>query len=212
MASPLPSPRPALPDRRCTGCGTIDADGGTGHHCCQWPRQVTVDPDLKDGNGNPVDGQTVTFSSSLANTTFGSVTDNHDGTYSAELAGTTAGTASVSARVNGQPFAVSPASVTLTADAPDAAQSTLTAAPATIVANGLAKSLLTLTLKDGNGNLIDGQTVTFSSSLADITFGAVTDNHDGTYSAELAGTTAGTASVSARVNGQPFAVSPASVT
>ncbi|WP_395756041.1 Ig-like domain-containing protein [Edwardsiella ictaluri] len=167
---------------------------------------------LKDGNGNPIDGQTVTFSSTLANTTFGSVTDNHDGTYSAELAGTTAGTASVSARVNGQPFAVSPASVTLTADAPDAAQSTLTAAPPTIVANGLAKSLLTLTLKDGNGNPIDGQTVTFSSSLANTTFGSVTDNHDGTYSAELAGTTAGAAAVSAQVNGQPFAVSPASVT
>ncbi|WP_214051633.1 Ig-like domain-containing protein, partial [Morganella morganii] len=75
----------------------------------------------------------------------------------------------------------------------DKEKSSLTAVPLTIVADDATESALTLTLKDANGNLVSGQTVLFSTGLADTTFSAVKDNQDGTYTATLKGTKAGDA-------------------
>ncbi|MGL4487256.1 MAG: Ig-like domain-containing protein, partial [Yersinia sp. (in: enterobacteria)] len=77
---------------------------------------------------------------------------------------------------------------------------------------GTTGSLVTLTLKDVNNNLVSGQIVTFDSSLANSTVGTVSDNGDGTYTASLTGTAPGAASITAQVGGNPFAVAPASVT
>ncbi|MFI0489662.1 MAG: Ig-like domain-containing protein, partial [Yersinia sp. (in: enterobacteria)] len=85
---------------------SIAADGTTGS-------LVTLM--LLDINNNPVSGQTVTFASSLPNSSVGAVTDNGDGTYTASLTGTANGTASITALVDGNPFGVAPASVTLNA-------------------------------------------------------------------------------------------------
>ncbi|MEM8038888.1 Ig-like domain-containing protein, partial [Morganella morganii] len=54
-----------------------------------------------------------------------------------------------------------------------------------IVANNTATSSLTLTLKDVNDNPVIGQTVLFSTDLADTTFSAVKDNQDGTYTSHI---------------------------
>ncbi|MEM8313204.1 invasin domain 3-containing protein, partial [Morganella morganii] len=150
---------------------------------------------LKDVNDNPVTGQTVLFSTGLANTTFGTVTDNQDGTYTATLQGKTAGAAVIKVTVGGTELEVAPVTVTLTADSSnlDKEKSSLTAVPLTIVADDATESALTLTLKDANGNLVSGQTVLFSTGLADTTFSAVKDNQDGTYTATLKGTKAGDA-------------------
>ncbi|MEM8437679.1 Ig-like domain-containing protein, partial [Morganella morganii] len=150
---------------------------------------------LKDINDNPVTGQTVLFSTTLANTTFGTVTDNQDGTYTATLQGKTAGAAVIKVTVGGNALEVAPVTVTLTADSSklDKDKSSLTAVPLTIVADGATESVLTLTLKDVNDNPVTGQTVLFSTGLADTTFSTVTDNLDGTYTGTLKGTKSGDA-------------------
>ncbi|UUR73847.1 invasin domain 3-containing protein [Enterobacter asburiae] len=184
---------------------TITADGSSAS---------VITLTLKDTNGNAVSGQTVSFNSSLTGSTTGDVTDNGNGTYTANLTGTAAGVTSVTATVGGNAFGVSPASVTLTADANNLSTtlSTLAAAPATITADGSSASVITLTLKDTNGNAVSGQTVSFNSSLTGSTTGDVTDNGNGTYTANLTGTAAGVTSVTATVGGNAFGVSPASVT
>ncbi|BBJ69062.1 Ig-like domain-containing protein [Enterobacter sp. 18A13] len=144
--------------------------------------------------------------------TFSTVTDNGDGSYTATLTGTTAGAAAVSATLGGAAFGVAPAGVTLTAGAPDAARSSLAAAPATIAADGVAASTLTLTLRDALNNPVSGQAVAFASTLGGVTFSTVTDNGDGSYTATLTGTTAGAAAVSATLGGAAFGVAPAGVT
>ncbi|MEM8010392.1 invasin domain 3-containing protein [Morganella morganii subsp. sibonii] len=168
---------------------------------------------LKDVNDNPVSGQTVLFSTTLANTTFGTVKDNQDGTYTATLKGKTAGDALLKVTVNGTELAVAPVTVKLTADSSklDKDKSVLTADPLTIVANDSTTSALKLTLKDVNGNLVSGQTVLFSTTLANTTFGTVKDNQDGTYTATLKGKTAGDALLKVTVNGTELAVSPVTV-
>ncbi len=168
---------------------------------------------LKDVNDNPVTGQTVLFSTGLANTTFGTVTDNQDGTYTATLQGKTAGAAVIKVTVGGTELEVAPVTVTLTADSSnlDKEKSSLTAVPLTIVADDATESALTLTLKDANGNLVSGQTVLFSTGLADTTFSAVKDNQDGTYTATLKGTKAGDALLKVTVNGAELEVAPVTV-
>ncbi|MGU3489420.1 Ig-like domain-containing protein, partial [Enterobacter bugandensis] len=80
------------------------------------------------------------------------------------------------------------------------------------VADGSASTTVTLTLKDINNNEVMGQTVAFTTTGTAVTLSGVTDHNDGTYTATLTGTAAGTAQISATVNGSAFGVSPASVT
>ncbi|WP_197091875.1 Ig-like domain-containing protein, partial [Serratia oryzae] len=65
--------------------------------------------------------------------------------------------------------------------------STLTAAPGAIEANGSDTSVVTLTLRDGNNNPVTGQTVAFASTLGSL--GTVSEGSSGVYTATL---TAGT--------------------
>ena len=101
-------------------------------------------------------------------------------------------------------------SVSLFRMAAGSAASTLSAADAAIPAGGGATQVR-LQARDASGTDIPlgGETVTFETTLGSL--GPVTDHGDGTYSATLtAGTTAGTALVSATVNGQTV-TSPTSV-
>ena len=170
---------------------------------------------LKDANGNPVSGQSVAFASSLANSSAGAVTDRGDGSYTADLTGTGAGVASITASVGGSAFGASAASVTLTADSTNLspARSALTAAPATIVADGSSASVVTLVLKDANGNPVSGQSIVFKISSSILgSMGNTTDVGEGIYTAKItAGTTSGTASVTVTVNGDEFNLTPATV-
>lgn len=174
----------------------------------------TITLDLKDSNGNPVTAQTVAFVGTLPGTTISNTVDNNDGTYTALLSGTIAGNDTISAKIGGGAFAVSAAQVTLTADASklDASKSSLNAAPAIIVANGTAASVLTLSLKDINNNPVTGQSVTFNSTLAGSKISSTTDNGDGSYTAKLTGTTAGRESVTVNIAGSSFAVTAAVIT
>ncbi|ACQ81027.1 Ig domain protein group 1 domain protein [Beutenbergia cavernae DSM 12333] len=162
----------------------------------------TITVTLLDANGNPVGagGDAVTLSSTAG--TLSGVTDNGDGTYTATLtSATAAGTATVSFTVNGA-GADATAEVTFTAGAADPATSTIAADPASIVADGVSTSTITVTLRDVNGNPVTdaGDVVALATTLG--TLGAVTAGGDGTYTALLtSGTAAGTATVSFTIDG-----------
>jgi adhesin/invasin len=160
----------------------------------------TITVQLKDTNGNNLtsSGGTVVLSSTAG--TLSSVTDNNNGTYTAVLtSSTTAGTATISGTV-GAAAITATATVTFTAGAADGGQSTLTASPSSILADGVTTSTITVQLKDANGNNLSasGGTVVLSSTAG--TLSSVTDNNNGTYTAVLtSSTTAGTATISGTV-------------
>ncbi len=89
--------------------------------------------------------------------------------------------------------------------AADATTSTITALPTSITADGTSESTISVQLKDSNGTNLNtgGDAVALSTDLGNI--GAVTDNGNGTYTATLtAGATAGTATVTGILNGDPI--------
>ncbi|SFU20537.1 adhesin/invasin, partial [Kosakonia arachidis] len=152
---------------------------------------------LDDRYHNSVPGQTVEFSTDAG--TLGSVNETGHGVYTVVLTGTTIGLATVTARVKEYPDFEKQVEVTVQAGGPDAAQSVLTAEPGTISAG--ENSRLTLTLRDSMGNGLDGKTVIFTPSAGILS--AVTPAGGGVYTAELTGTTAGTTTVTARVEEYP---------
>jgi adhesin/invasin len=87
----------------------------------------------------------------------------------------------------------------------DAGASTLAAAPLQVAADGVAASTLTVTVlaDDGAPLGVGGTPVSISSDLG--TVGPVADHGDGTYSARVISTVAGTASTSAVVAGATLA-------
>jgi adhesin/invasin len=137
----------------------------------------TITVQLKDAFNNSLTsgGDTVALAANLGG--MSSVTDNGNGSYTATLtSGTTAGTATITGTVNA-------------------------AAPASIVADGVTTSTITVQLKDVNSNnlISGGDTVALATDLG--TMGSVTDNSNGSYTATLtSATTVGTATITGTVN------------
>ncbi|MDR5611623.1 MAG: invasin domain 3-containing protein, partial [Arsenophonus sp.] len=158
---------------------------------------------LQDVNGNLISGQSVKFNTTLANSSATPVTENEPGIYTASLTGTKAGKTEISVEVAGKLLTVSPVIVILTADSDNVSgeKSKLTAAPSTVVANGVETSTLTLVLKDINDNLLGGQQVNFTSNLAKSQTSGTKETSEGVYSATLTGTQAGEAVIGVEVNG-----------
>ena len=85
---------------------------------------------------------------------------------------------------------------------PSASQSTISASPTSIVADGATTSTITVQLKNSSGSNLTfgGSTVVLSTTLGSL--GSVTDNGDGTYTATLTSSvTSGTATITGTVNG-----------
>ncbi|WP_338552768.1 invasin domain 3-containing protein [Paenibacillus sp. KS-LC4] len=184
------------------GQSSLIADGASG---------TTVTVQLKDAQGTNLTtaGENVTISSTRG--TVSGVTDNGDGTYTATLtASTTAGAATVSATVAGQPVA-STASVQFVAGAASTTTSLVEVSDASLTADGVSQTTVSIRLKDMYGNALTsgGEIVTALATAG--TVSAVTDNGNGTYTGTLtAPTTVGAGTVSATVGGQAL-VSTASV-
>ncbi|MGQ5837815.1 Ig-like domain-containing protein, partial [Serratia sp. IR-2025] len=170
---------------------------------------------VTDGSGNPV----------TSGVTVGSTTHAGNGVYTAQLSGTVAGTYTVVPQNNGAAIGSLSGTVTLTAGTtPDAGagNSTLTASPASIVADNTATSTLTFTAKDAYGNLIAGLTglvVTVTGSGGnpagdgEVTVSAVTESGTaGVYTATLSGTRADTYTAALTLNGAAIAGLGATVT
>src|SRR4030065_2321498 len=92
---------------------------------------------------------------------------------------------------------------TIQAGPVNASQTTVTATPSTITADGTSTSVITVTPKDVYGNNLNpGQTVSISQSAGTGTLlGSVTDNGNGTYSRSvLSPTLAGSGTFQSVVN------------
>jgi gliding motility-associated-like protein len=133
--------------------------------------------------------------------TLSAVTDNGDGTYTAILTSPTQVTvASISGKVEGNNI-TDTATVNFVPGPASGATSTITSAQTTLIANGVSTSVVTIQLKDINGNNLTsgGDNVTLTTTLG--TLSDVADNGDGTYSAMLtSSSTAGIAEITGVVN------------
>ncbi|MDZ7773797.1 MAG: invasin domain 3-containing protein [Balneolaceae bacterium] len=189
---------PAIDD----SLSTIEADPNSIPADGSSTSDVTVTLVNEDGDQLTSGGDNVTLSTSAG--TLSGVTDNGDGTYSAELTSSTSQeTAVINGEVNGSAM-VDQAQVEFTEDDPaiDDSLSTIEANPNTINADGASISDITVTLVNEEGDQLTsgGDNVTLSTSAG--TLSGVTDNGDGTYSAELTSSTVEeTATIQGTFNG-----------
>ena len=158
------------------------------------------------GNQESAGGLTVAFSVASGPTggKFGTVTDNKNGTYTATFtAPTAAGIDHITASIGGQPVTSTPASLTVVPGAVSLSGSTVSLSPASVMAG--MTTVVTLVARDAYGNqeLTGGLVVAFAlgTGKGSGTLSAVTDNHNGTYSAVLTATTMGTNTISAKIGG-----------
>ncbi|HEX3805677.1 MAG TPA: Ig-like domain-containing protein [Gaiellaceae bacterium] len=114
--------------------------------------------------------------------------------------------------------AVSAQSVSL-ATTPSLTQTTVTAAPGSITADGSSTSTITVHLKNGSGGALATSGGTVALATTDGSLGSVTDNHDGTYTATLTSSTVAHAvTVTAKLDGSslsnsaPVTFAPGSAT
>ncbi len=189
---------------------------------------VTFSLQAKDAAGTNLTsgGASIVFSLTGTGTssgTIGTVNDAGNGTYSATFTATTAGTPrTVSATIGGTTVATTLPTITVTAPPPGGpgpispATSIVTVSSAT-VASGLGVTV-SLQAKDAAGvNLTTGgATIVFSlagTGTSTGTFGAVTDNANGTYTTTFTGATAGSArTIAATVNGAAVTTTQPAIT
>ncbi|MDR6972198.1 putative cell wall-binding protein/protocatechuate 3,4-dioxygenase beta subunit [Leifsonia shinshuensis] len=173
--------------------GTRAADGKATH---------TLTATVKDANGKPVKNAKVTFTAAKGITlSAASDTTDPSGIASVGATSTKAGTYDVTASLSGAAINGSPKQIVFVAGALSLPDSTITASPTSIPADGTSSSTITVTLKDAEGNplLGGGAGVTLSTTTG--TLSSVTDNRDGTYTATLTGSGPGTAELSFAVGG-----------
>jgi hypothetical protein len=143
---------------------------------------------LRDASNNPVPGVTPTFSATGTNNTYGacSVTDAA-GVSNCSLSSTTAEVKSVSIAT---PVVVLGNNLTFTAGAPSAATSNITGTTP-VIADGVATSIVTITLLDAFSNPISGTVPTFSATGSNNIYGACSaTNASGVATCSLASTRA----------------------
>lgn len=139
------------------------------------------------GNNIAAGGQTVVFSSTSGVLT--GTTDNGDGTYTTTLTSpTTTGTSIISVSVDGETV-TDTATVTFVPGPADAANTTITLADTTLVADGMSSSAITIQAIDAFGNnlITGGDTISLFVSSGNI--GVISDQGDGTYTAVLTSST-----------------------
>ena len=156
---------------------------------------------VRDAHGNAVaSADTVRLVTTLG--TLSAVINHADGTYSATLtAGITTGVASITGTLNNAAIADT-AFVQLRPLAPRASTTTIRADSAAIDADSTSTTLITVEVRDTNGNLVShgGGTVALVTTLGRLS--DVTDHADGRYTAILtAGVVAGTATITGTLNG-----------
>jgi uncharacterized protein YjdB len=143
-----------------------------------------LQPTVKDQNGNAMTGQTVTWSTNNS----AAATVNSSGV----VTGVAAGSATITATSSG---VLGTSAITVTAGPPPApVVTTVTVAPTSASVVAGSTTTLQATVKDQNGNVMTGQTVTWSTSNA----AAATVNSSGVVS----GVAAGSATITATSSGK----------
>ncbi|WP_339382647.1 Ig-like domain-containing protein [Pseudomonas sp. R9.37] len=155
----------------------------------------TLSATVKDAHGNLVAGTPVAWKTSAGTLASASTTTNASGVATVVLtSSTTAGSATVDAVAGpGSSSTV----VTFTAGSPTAL--TITAAPASITADGSSTSTLSATVKDAHGNLVAGTPVAWKTSAGTLANASTTTNASGVATVVLTSSTvSGTATVTAK--------------
>lgn len=126
--------------------------------------EASIRVTLRDAFGNPVPDTEVGLSLGVLRDVPvpASGRTNADGRFDAVLTSLKAGLKEVTAGWGGE--STISATVTFFAGQPDKTQSTLTASPTSLVADGVAKTTLTATIRDANGNPVPSTLVTFDLS------------------------------------------------
>jgi hypothetical protein len=150
----------------------------------------TLTVTLVDAYGDPISGQSITFSADGSNNTFvpSAGTTDAIGQVVATLSTTVGGRRTVTATGAG----ISLQTPVVFSFPVSGALSSLTATPASVTADGTATATLLVTLRDMNANPVAGQTVNLSASGSANTVTPPTGvtGADGTFSATLASTKA----------------------
>jgi hypothetical protein len=177
---------------------------------------IAVTLQVKDALGNylTTGGLTVNFetvSGSGGEGTFSSVTDQGNGMYTAVFTGTLAGNNSITATIDDQTVTSTAPTISVTPGAADVTNSTLTVGGSSIIQLGGTRTI-TLQARDAEGNAetTGGMDVAFAfrnPASAHGTLSSVTDNHNGTYTAIFTGTSDGSSTIVATVNGTPLTAS-----
>ncbi len=153
---------------------------------------------VQDKHGNLLADQKVALTAADKGVTLSaaSVTTAKDGTATFTATSTTAAVYSVSAGLGDSSQS---ARVTFIADVSTARVSNLTVTTDNVVANGMAKAALRVTVQDQHGNLLAGQKVALSAADKGVTLSAasVTTAKDGTATFTATSTTAAAYSINA---------------
>jgi hypothetical protein len=165
--------------------------------------QSTITVTAKDAVGNPIVGATVVLAASGPGNTLTqpAATTNASGIATGTLSSTVAQAKTVSATINGVAITQT-ATVTVNAGAVSAAQSLVSAAPASITA-GAGQSTITVTARDDFTNPISLATVVLAATGAGNTLSQPTGttNGSGVATGTLSSTVAEPKTVSATING-----------
>ncbi|MEG0866599.1 MAG: invasin domain 3-containing protein, partial [Hafnia sp.] len=166
---------------------------------------------VTDVNGNPVAGETVTFGATNSASVTASAITGTDGSASAIITNLIAGTSEVTATVNGDSITKD---VNFVAGALADSNSTLSANPTSIAADGVTTTTLSWKAADANDNPISGMTsVGFSVGAATgVTIDSVTESSEGTYTAVLSGLKAQIITISPTIDGTVTGTNTATVT
>jgi uncharacterized protein YjdB len=154
---------------------------------------TTLQATVKDQNGNVMTGQTVTWSTNNA----AAATVNSSGV----VTGVVAGSATITATSSGK---IGTSSITVTAVAPVVTTVTVAPTSASLVVG--ATTTLQATVKDQNGNVMTGQTVTWTTNNA----AAATVSSSGVVTGVAAGSATITATSSGKIGTSSITVTPVS--
>jgi adhesin/invasin len=170
---------------------------------------TTITLQAEDAAGNDIitGGLTVAFalgSTSGAQGTLSHVKDNGNGTYTATFTGASDGSNTITATIGGNPV-ISPAPTIKVSGAAVSTAKSVTTVASTSVTSGRSV-LVTLQADDalGHKETAGGLNVSFklgSTKGGQGVFGPVTDNQNGTYTAQFTGTLAGANTIVANING-----------
>ncbi len=172
---------------------------------------LTVTVTVRDGEGNPVEGSSVTLDATGEKTiTQPAAVTGADGIATGTIRSSVAETKTVSARIEGS-LINDTLDIDWTPGPVDLAVSTIDVAPDTVIANGSDETIVTVTALDQFGNAVPGAAVVLASTGSDntITQPAVVTDGAGIATGTIASTTAESKTVSATIDG--LGLTPTSV-
>ena len=163
---------------------------------------ATVTLQLRDDEENLLEGQSENIaltSSRGTDDTIGDISEDGSGVYTATITSIAAGTATITAKVGAT--LIGTADIAFNAGDASSSQSTVEVSGSPVKIDGSSGATIIVTLKDGYGNAIsDENGLAFSGSRGTVdTIGDISEDDSGVYTATITSTTAGMATIMAKV-------------